>query len=282
MLEPFQYEFFVRGFIVAGLVGTLCGLIGVYVVLRKMSYIGHGLSHAMLGGAVVSYVMAFNFYVGAGLWGFLSALLINATTRRRQYIGADAAIGVITTASFAVGVALISRYRTFTRNFEAALLGDVLGVTGQDIIAVAAMTGLALLFVLVAYRKLLFLTFDPEVSAYYGVRTGLLDSLFALVLAGTIVVSMQVIGVTMLVAALVIPPVTARLLTHSFHYLVVLSALVGALSGLLGIYLSYYFDISSGANVVLVAAAAFLLAYLWSALRGRLDVLSGVREALPH
>src|SRR5574341_1479790 len=109
MFEPLQYEFFVRGLIAATTVGALCGLIGVYVVLRKMSYIGHGLSHAIFGGAVVSYVMSFNFYVGASLWGFASAVLINLTTRRRKMIAADAAIGIITTASFALGVALISR-----------------------------------------------------------------------------------------------------------------------------------------------------------------------------
>jgi ABC-type Mn2+/Zn2+ transport system permease subunit len=263
MLEPFAYDFFVRGFIVAGLVGALCGLMGVYVVLRRMSYIGHGLSHAMLGGAVVSYVMSFNFYLGAGLWGFLSALLINATVQRRRILGADAVIGVITTASFAVGVALISRYRTFTRNFEAALLGEVLGIQPQDL--------------LVCYRRLLFMTFDPEVAAYYGVQVHWLDALFALALAGTIVVSMQVIGVTMLVAALVIPAATARLLTDSFHRLVVLSVAIGAVAGMAGMYISYYLDISSGANVVLVTTAAFALAYAWSALRHRLAAIQGLR-----
>ncbi|MCS7276494.1 MAG: metal ABC transporter permease [Dehalococcoidia bacterium] len=277
MLEPFAYDFFVRGFIVAGLVGALCGLMGVYVVLRRMSYIGHGLSHAMLGGAVVSYVMSFNFYLGAGLWGFLSALLINATVQRRRILGADAVIGVITTASFAVGVALISRYRTFTRNFEAALLGEVLGIQPQDLLAVAVMTGLALVFVLLCYRRLLFMTFDPEVAAYYGVQVHWLDALFALALAGTIVVSMQVIGVTMLVAALVIPAATARLLTDSFHRLVVLSVAIGAVAGMAGMYISYYLDISSGANVVLVTTAAFALAYAWSALRHRLAAIQGLR-----
>src|SRR3970282_2775938 len=108
MFEPLQYEVFIRGLLAAPTVGALCGLIGVYVVLRKMSYIGHGLSHAIFGGRVVSSVMSFNFYVGASLWGFASALLINLTTRRRKMIAADAAIGIITTASFALGVALIS------------------------------------------------------------------------------------------------------------------------------------------------------------------------------
>jgi manganese/iron transport system permease protein/iron/zinc/copper transport system permease protein len=277
VLEPFQYQFFVRGVIVASLVGALCGLMGTYVVLRRMSYIGHGLSHAMLGGAVVSYVMAFNFYLGAGIWGFLSALLINALARRRRAVGADAVIGLVTTASFALGVAIISRYRTFTRNFEAALLGNLLGVSPQDVWVVAAMTGLALAFVLLTYRRLLFLTFDPEVAAYYGVPTGWLDALFSIVLAGTVVVSMQVIGVTMLVGVLIIPAATARLLTDRFHLMLGLATLLGMVSGLVGIYASYFLDVSSGANVVLVATALFALAYVWSALRHRLGVIQGLQ-----
>lgn len=277
MLEPFQYQFFVRGVIVASLVGALCGLMGTYVVLRRMSYIGHGLSHAMLGGAVVSYVMAFNFYLGAGIWGFLSALLINALARRRRAVGADAVIGLVTTASFALGVAIISRYRTFTRNFEAALLGNLLGVSPQDVWVVAAMTGLALAFVLLTYRRLLFLTFDPEVAAYYGVPTGWLDALFSIALAGTVVVSMQVIGVTMLVGVLIIPAATARLLTDRFHLMLGLAIILGMVSGLVGIYASYFLDVSSGANVVLVATALFALAYVWSALRHRLGVIQGLQ-----
>src|SRR5438132_1408278 len=123
MFEPFQYDFFIRGLIAATVASGLCGFIGVYVVLRKMSYIGHGLSHAVFGGAVVSFVMDFNFYIGSTVWGFGSALLIILMTRVRKFIAADAAIGIITTSSFALGVALISHYHKFTRNFDAALFG---------------------------------------------------------------------------------------------------------------------------------------------------------------
>ncbi|MBI4772505.1 MAG: metal ABC transporter permease, partial [Chloroflexi bacterium] len=154
LLTPFQFEFFRNGTLAAVLVGGLCGLIGVYIVLRGMSYIGHGLSHAIFGGAVVAFVMTWNFYVGAGIWGFLAALLINQTVRRTR-INADAAIGVITTASFAVGVALISRYRRFTRSFDAALFGNILGVTGRDVLVVAGVVLLvgAIIFLLTASGK---------------------------------------------------------------------------------------------------------------------------------
>ena len=276
MFEPLDYEFFVRGLIAATLVGALCGMIGVYVVLRKMSYIGHGLSHAIFGGAVIAYVISFNFYLGASLWGFFTALLINATTRRRKFIASDAAIGIITTASFALGVALISRYRTFTRSFDAALFGNILGVTQNDLYAIGGVTIAVFLILLVLYRRLLFTTFDPDVAPFYGVRTEWIDTLFSLILAGTIVVSMQVMGVTLIAAALVIPPVTARLLTDNFSRLAALSVVIGAGCGFIGMYVSYYVDVSSGANIVLVAAAAFVLAMVYSAVRQRLATARGL------
>jgi len=276
VFEPLDYEFFVRGLIAATLVGALCGMIGVYVVLRKMSYIGHGLSHAIFGGAVIAYVISFNFYLGASLWGFFTALLINATTRRRKFIASDAAIGIITTASFALGVALISRYRTFTRSFDAALFGNILGVTQNDLYAIGGVTIAVFLILLVLYRRLLFTTFDPDVAPFYGVRTEWIDTLFSLILAGTIVVSMQVMGVTLIAAALVIPPVTARLLTDNFSRLAALSVVIGAGCGFIGMYVSYYVDVSSGANIVLVAAAAFVLAMVYSAVRQRLATARGL------
>ena len=135
LLTPLHYEFFRTGMIAAPIIGALCGMLGVYIVLRGMSYIGHGLSHAAFGGAVIGYVLNLNFYVGAGLWGFMAAILINRVVRKNK-IGADAAIGVITTASFAIGVALISRVRHFTKNFEAALFGNILGVTWTDVLII--------------------------------------------------------------------------------------------------------------------------------------------------
>ena len=276
MFEPFQYEFFLKGAIAATLVGGLCGFVGVYVVLRGMSYIGHGLAHAIFGGAVVSYVMSINFYVGASLWGFASAVLINMTSSGGK-IGADAAIGIVTTASFALGIALISRYKTFTRSFDAALFGNILGVTYGDLLAIVAVVVVSAVIVLVAYKYFLFAAFDPEVAQFYGVPAGWVDSMLALVLAASIVVSMQVLGVTMIAAAIVIPPIIARLLTSSFGSMILLSAGVGALCGLGGIYLSFYVDVSSGATVVLFSAGLFLLALGYSSLRARLASARGRR-----
>ena len=268
LLEPFQFEFFRNGTLAAVLVGALCGLIGVYIVLRGMSYIGHGLSHAIFGGAVVSFVMSWNFYVGAGLWGFVAAVLINQTVRRTK-IGADAAIGVITTASFAVGVALISRYRRFTRSFDAALFGNILGVTQQDVWVVVGVTLLVMLVIFFFYKQLLFTTFDADVAQVYGVRTAWVDTLFALVLAAALIVSMQILGVTLIAAALVVPAITARLMTDSFSRMMLYSTLIGASTGLLGMYLSYYVDVASGATIVLLQAGLFSVVLAITSLQKR-------------
>lgn len=254
---PFAYEFFRQGLLASLLVGALCGMLGVYIVLRRMSYIGHGLSHSVFGGAVVGYVAGLNFYVAAGVWGFLSALAINATARRRR-IGADAAIGIVTTASFAIGVALISTTRSFTRNFEAALFGNILGVTPGDLLVIGVVTVAVALFILLYYKRLLFMTFDPEVAPIYGVNVGFVDSLFALAMAATIVASINVVGVTLIAATLVIPATTARLVTDSFGRMIVIATIVGTVSGGLGMYVSFWLDISSGATIVLLEAGLFV------------------------
>ena len=272
MFEPFQYEFFVNGIVAAGLAGALTGLVGVYIVLRKMAYIGHGLSHAIFGGAVVSFVMSINFFLGASVWGVFSALLITITARKRT-IGADAAIGIITTASFALGIAIISKYKTFTRSFDAALFGNVLGVSDGDLLALAIVLSATICTVFVGYKLLLFTAFDSEVGRLYGVPTGWVDIMFSLILAATIVVSMQVLGVTLIAANVVIPPIIARMMTNSFRRMIVLSTVVGSLCGIVGIYLSYYIDVSSGATIVLVGSTLFVLALLYNTIRAhRYDI----------
>ena len=281
MFEPFQYEFFRNGMVAATLVGALCGLMGVYIVLRGLSYIGHGLSHSVFGGAVVAYYLSINFYIGAGLWGFLSALLIDATARRRR-IGGDAAIGIISTASFAFGVALISRGRSFTRNFEAALFGNILGVTRGDIILIAAVTAGVALAIFFGYKQLLFATFDPEVAPIYGVPVRWVDTACSLALAATIVASMNVVGVTLIAAAIVIPPVIARLISNRFATVLLLSTLVGAITGCLGMWLSFELNTASGATIVLFGAALFVLTLLATSLRrGASAVRHSAAPALP-
>src|SRR5687767_10729432 len=160
LLQPYEFEFFRNGVIVATFAGALCGLVGVFVVLKGMSYIGHGLSHAIFGGFAASALLGVNFVLGAGAWGVASALMINGVTRRRV-IGADAAIGVITTASFALGLALFSVFGGRGRSFDAALFGSILGVSTADVLGVILVTVAVAMVVFFGYRQFLFTTFDP-------------------------------------------------------------------------------------------------------------------------
>lgn len=267
ILRPFEFEFFVNGLAVATLAGALCGLIGVYVVLKGMSYIGHGLSHAIFGGFAASALLGVNFFLGAGAWGFASAMMINGVTRRRA-IGSDAAIGVVTTASFAIGVALIKRYGSGGTNPDALLFGQILGVSDSDVLVLAAVAVAAALVVFFGYRPLLFSTFDPEVAEVSGVRTARIDALLTLVLAAAILTTMNVLGVTLVAATLVIPAVVARMLTDSFARMLVLATIIGATCGFVGMNLSYHLDIPSGPMIVLTGAALFAAVFAGTGRRG--------------
>jgi ABC-type Mn2+/Zn2+ transport system permease subunit len=261
LLDPFGYQFFVKGLAAAVIAGALCGLIGVYVTLRGMSYIGHGLSHAIFGGYAAAPLLGIPIVLGAGAWGLASALAINAVTRTRR-IGADAAIGVVTTASFALGVALLTRFGSKGPAFDALLFGSINGVSTGDLLL---LTG-ALLFAggvfTVLYRAFLFSTFDPEVADVSGVPVRRMDALLMLVLSVSILATLKIIGVTLVAATLVIPAVVARMLSNSFSRILWLSTGIGAVAGAVGMYLSFQLAIPSGTTIVLVNASVFVVVLL--------------------
>ena len=267
LLDPFAYDFFVRGVVVATLAGGLCGLVGVYITLRGMSYIGHGLSHAVFGGFAASSIISLNYYVGAGIWGLASALAINRVTRARR-IGADAAIGVITTASFALGVALLTVFGSKGPSFDAALFGSIIGVESADVWVLLAITLFTIAVVLLNYRALLFATFDPDVADVSGVKVARVDALLMLVLSLAILATLTVIGVTLVAATLVVPPVIARMLTDRFATMLWLSSAIGAACGFVGMNLSYHLDVPSGTTIVLTGAAVFTVVLSVTGARG--------------
>ena len=264
---PLQYGFFQKGLVVATLSGALLGFVGVYITLRGMSYIGHGLSHAIFGGfAAASLVSASFIYLGAGIWGVSSALAINWVTRRHR-IGADAAIGVITTASFALGVALLSRYGSSGPSFDNALFGSIYGISPDQIVMLVGVTVATGAYVFFRYRSLLFTTFDPEVAAASGVNVARTEAMLMLLLSLSILATLTVIGVTLVAAMLVIPAVVARMVTDSFGRMLVLSTGIGAACGLAGMYLSYFAAVPSGTMIVLTGAAVFCVALAWQGWR---------------
>jgi manganese/iron transport system permease protein/iron/zinc/copper transport system permease protein len=258
LLDRFHYAFFVHGMEAAVMAGALCGLIGVFITLRGMSYIGHGLSHSIFGGFAAAATIGINPLLGAGVWGLMSALAITSVTRRSR-IGADAAIGVITTASFALGVALLTKYGNKGPTFDALLFGSILGVSTGDLVLLAlALLGSVVVFT-VLYRRFLFATFDPEVADVSGVDVKKMDALLMAILSLSILSTLTIIGVTLVAATLVIPAVVARMLTNTFSRMLWISTVLGAVCGGVGMYLSYDINIPSGTTIVLVNAAVFLV-----------------------
>jgi manganese/iron transport system permease protein/iron/zinc/copper transport system permease protein len=258
LLDPFGYEFFVKGLTAAVLAGALCGLIGVFVVLRGMSYIGHGLSHAIFGGYAAAPLIGLPIVLGAGLWGLASALAINAVARSRR-IGADAAIGVVTTASFALGVALLTRFGGTGPSFDALLFGSINGVASSDLLLLTAALVFAAAVFTLGYRSFLFSSFDPEVAAVSGVRVRGTEALLMVVLSLSILATLQIIGVTLVAATLVIPAVVARMASDSFPRMLWISTVLGSAAGAVGMYLSWHLEVPSGTTIVLVNALAFVV-----------------------
>jgi manganese/iron transport system permease protein/iron/zinc/copper transport system permease protein len=273
IFEPYSFEFFRQGIVVATIAGALCGLLGVFVILRGMSYIGHGLSHAVFGGAAASAVIGVNFFIGAGIWGVVSGVLI-ARVARRRVLGADAAIGVVTTASFALGLALMNRYGQASKSIEAVLFGSVLGVKFADIVAVAAVALFSLAVIVVWYRKLLFSTFDRDVAQVSGVNVGLVEAVLLALLSLTILVTMRVIGTLLISALLVIPAAASRLTTNSFSRLLWLSPVIGAVTCFVGMNASYHLDTSASATIILIDALVFVVIYAVAGIKNRAKMAS--------
>ncbi|MBK7491388.1 MAG: metal ABC transporter permease [Nitrosomonas sp.] len=266
LLEPLEYEFFRHALLAAFMIGASSGLIGVYVVLRGMSYVGHGLSHAAIGGAIVGITLNLNFYTGACAMGLLAALIINKITANNK-IKLDAAIGIVTTAMFALGVAIVSKMRNFKQNFEAVLFGNILGITDQDLMIIALVAAITLITMFFSYRALLFSTFDSEAAQVSGIKTAQIQLLFSLLLTLSVIASLSVVGVTMVAATLIAPAVTARMLIDSFSKMVIYSMFLGAITGVTGMYLSYILNVPSGTTIVLFSALVFSLSLLIKPLR---------------
>ncbi len=270
LLVPLQYTFMQRGLIAAILVGILCSVVGAYVVLRGLAFLGDALAHAVLPGVAIAYLLGGSLIFGALVAAVGIALLIGAFSRQGT-IKEDTAIGILFTAALALGVALISSIRTYAVDLSHILFGNLLGVSSADLWLTAGISVLVLLTILVFYRQFLVISFDPVLAATLRLPGEFLRNLMLILLALTIVISMQSVGVGLVAAMLVTPAATAYLLTRRLPVMMGLSALFGAISSLIGLYLSYYANIASGAAIVLVATAFFLVVYLFAPNRGMLS-----------
>lgn len=268
LLEPLSYGFLQRGLVAGILIGVICAVIGTFVVLKGFAFIGDALAHIAFTGIVVAFIGGFAFYLGALVAAVLAALGIGAVSRRAG-ISTDTSIGILFSGVFALGIVLASvGIQTYTVDLFSYLFGDILGVQAADLVAIALLGALVLLVVLALYKELLFVSFDPVVAEAAGLPGGVLQMLLLVLLAVTVVVSVQAVGVVLVVAMLVTPSATAYLLTNRFGRMMALGAGFGALSALIGFYLSYYLNVPSGGTIVLVASAFFLLALVFSPKRG--------------
>jgi ABC-type Mn2+/Zn2+ transport system permease subunit len=267
LLEPLTYSFMQRGFLAALIVGVLCAILGAYVVLRSMAFLGDALAHAVLPGVAVAYLLGGNLTIGALVAAVAVALSISLFSRE-GVVKEDTAIGILFAAALSLGVALISLIRTYAVDLSHILFGNLLGVTKSDLWLTGILGVLVLAVVVALYKPFLVISFDPILAATLNLPTTLLRTTMLILLALTIVISMQTVGVGLVSAMLVTPAASAYLLTRRLPSLMVLSAAIGAASSLIGLYLSFYLNVASGAAIVLTATFFFLLAFLFSPRRG--------------
>jgi len=259
LLAPFAYTFMQRALVAAVVVGLLCSMMGTYVVLRKLAFIGDGLAHASFAGIVIAYLRNIDYQVGATVVAVATALGIGFVHRKGK-ISLDTSIGVLFTAAFALGIFLMSRQNRYTLDLTSFLFGDILSVSNQDLIFIVATGALVVLAAAFAYRDMLFSSFDPVVAEAAGIPVPWLDYGLLVALALTIVVSLQSVGIVLVAALLVTPAAAAYQLAKRFTPMLLLSALFGLMSTVGGLYASYFLGSSSGATIVLVATCLFFLA----------------------
>lgn len=263
LLSPLRFGFLQRGLIEAILTGVLCGVIGTYVVLRGMAFLGDAMAHAVFPGIVIAYLLRVDFLLGGLASGILVALGIGAVSQNRR-LSADSAIGVLFVGAFALGVVLISSIRAYVRDLASILLGDILGVTTQDVVLTAVTGCLVLLALYFFHKELVLISFDRDMALAMGLPVALLEIGLLLALSLVVIVSIQAVGTVLVLAMLVTPAATARLLTDRLITMMAAAAALGALAGVAGLYASYSLNVASGGAIVLVATGIFFLAWLFS------------------
>jgi ABC-type Mn2+/Zn2+ transport system permease subunit len=262
LLEPLVYQFMQRGLLASVIVGVLCAVMGTYVVLRGMAFLGDAMAHAILPGVAIAYIFQGDLLIGAGVAAVIVALSIGFFSKEGT-VKEDTAIGILFAAALSLGVALISTIQTYAVDLSHILFGNVLGVSASDLWLIAGLSFSILLTVAVLYKPFLVISFDPVLAATLRLPAELLRNLMLVLLSLTVVVSLQTVGVSLAAAMLVTPAATAYLLTKRLFPMMLISAFIGAFSSIIGLYISYYFNIVSGSAIVLTATFLFLLGFLY-------------------
>ena len=257
ILDPLSFQFFQRALVASVLAGTVCAVVGSYVVLKGLAFIGDAISHAAFPGVVVAYLVGAPYAIGGGIAAFLTAISIGWISRR-SHLRVDTAIGVVFAGAFALGIFIYSGIKGFVGDLFGFLVGNVLAISTGDLISLIVLGAIVLGAVALLWKELLYSTFDPLGAAASGLPVAGLEYLFLGLVALTIVISLQAVGIILVVAMLVTPAATAQLMTVRFTRMVVLATVIGSVTSVAGLYLSFWLDVASGATIVLVQTATFV------------------------
>ena len=277
LLAPLGYDFFVRALIASALVGVACAIVGSFVVLKGMSFIGDAVSHAAFPGIVIAYLVGAPIILGGAIAAIGTALGIGAITRRSG-LRSDAIIGVLFAGMFALGVAIFSSIPNYVGDLFHFLFGDVLGISVGDLQALMLLVFGLLLVLRLLWKELLFSTFDPLGAGAAGLPVRRLDDLLLILIAVTIVISLQAVGIVLVVAMITTPAATAQLLVKRLTAMIQVAALIGVSAAVVGLYVSYSLDIASGAAIVILETLLFLLALAFTAIRSRIYAVQGASK----
>lgn len=267
--DPWSLEFMRRALLAAMVVSAVSAVIGSFVILKGMAFIGDALPHASFGGVAVAFVLDANLYLGGAIAAVLTAILIGFVSRR-GLIKYDTAIGILFVGAFAAGILIISRQNNYTPDLFSFVFGNVLGVSWTDVWTTAALSAIILLLVLLFYKEILFVAYDPSMAAASGLPVAAIQYGLLALVGVTTVIGLQTVGIVLVVALLVTPAATAQLLTRRLPPMMAVGALVGVLSSLVGLYIAYYADVAASAAIVLTATGFFALAFLFAPGRGLL------------
>jgi manganese/iron transport system permease protein len=269
LLEPLNYAFMWRSLAAAVIVGLVCAVVGTFVVLRGLAFFGDALSHAILPGVAVAYLLGGSS--GPLFWGALAASVVTAlgigAISQDQRLREDTAIGVVFAGAFALGIAMMSTIRSYSVDLAHILFGNILAITNTDLLLIGGFGAAVLVCVAAFYKELVVVAFDPVHAATLRLPIEGLRYLLLLLLAVTVVVALQTVGAGLMTAMLITPAATAYLVTRRLPRMLAVAALIGVLSGVAGLYLSYYVAVASGAAIVLIATACFVVA--WAVTRRR-------------
>lgn len=268
LIEPLQYGFMQRSLLIAILVGIVCAIVGSYLMVQRLALLGDAISHSVLPGLAIAFILGANIFIGAFIAGVLSTVII-AWIKTRSTIKEDAAMGIVFSAFFALGITLITIVQKDNKiDLNHFLFGNILGVTAEDAIDTALIVALVLLVVVFFYKELLFYTFDPLGAQATGLPVNLLNFGLMVLIALTIVASLKAVGVVLVLSLLITPASTAYLLVTRLHQVMILGAIIGVISSISGMYLSYFYNLPSGPAIVLVASGLFVLSLLFSPTQG--------------